>query len=508
MGKRVAAVDERRVKELRKEAAELEKQKAAFEAAVAFAKQIQTPIWNTADTSTKESVAYTRYTKEEILSYMQSPSSNEKNLRNASIYMWDASSQYRRLIEYYSMLPRWDYILSPLNFDSTKVKTDAFRKQYLKVQNQLDLMALKHELPKATKITLRDGVFYGAIWSNKTSFFIQRINPDYCSLTEIVDGTWVYSVDMSKIHEKKLPLYPPEFTTMYNAYRSSGQKWQPVPLDICFCLKADETILQYSIPPWASTLPMLYDIETYKALQETATKIANYKLLGMQIPLNDDGTPQVDWALANQYYRQLCNVLPPYVGAFVSPMKTEEYEFERSGNTGDVDTVSRAEEQYWFNTGTSALLHGSNTSNTAGALKLSIRSDEQIMFSFMNQVERLLNRIIKNISGTIKFKLSFLPTTVYNQEEQVGLFKEAATLGIPGARSAYAASIGITQSSLPGISFLENEMLEAETWVPLTSGYTGGGAVSGSDGGRPAAADEDLDDEGVATRESGANENR
>lgn len=488
--------------QLELEISELQKQKDAFDAIINFAKQTQSPIWNVNDQGSKQSVTYTRYTKEQILSYMQSPTSNEQNLRKASIYMWDASSQYRRLITYYAMLPRWDYLIAPMNFDSSNVKPDSFRKQYLKVQQKIELMNLKHELEKSAKITLRDGVMYGAIWQNKTSFYVQRINPDYCSLTSLVDGTWVYSVDMSKIKESQLNLYPPEFTTMYNTYRSTGQKYQEVPLDICWCLKADETTLTYSIPPWSSTLPMLYDIETYKSLQETATKIANYKLLGMKIPLNEDGTPKFDWGLADKYYQQLCRLLPPYVGAFVSPMDTESFEFEKSGNTSDVDTVSRAEEQYWFNTGTSALLHGSNTSNTAGALKLSIVSDEQIMFSFVNQAERLINRILKNISGTIKFQLRFLPTTVYNQGDQVKLLKEAATLGIPGSKSAYAAAIGIHQAELSGLAYLENEMLDSDSWTPLNSSYTSSG------GGRPAQDDTALDAEGEKTRASGANENR
>lgn len=506
--KAVRSVEAEQKDQLTFEIAELQKQKDAFDAVLNFAKQTQMPIWNVNDQSTKQSVTYTRYTKEQILGYMQSPTANEKNLRNASIYMWDASSQYRRLITYYAMLPRWDYILTPMNFDKDTVKTDAFRKQYLKVQQKVELMNLRHELEKSAKITLRDGVMYGAIWQNKTSFYVQRINPDYCSLTSLVDGTWVYSVDMSKIRETQLGLYPPEFTTMYNTYRSTGVKYQEVPLDICWCLKADETTNTYSIPPWSSTLPMLYDIETYKALQETATKIANYKLIGMQIPLNDDGTPKVDWTLAEKYYQQLCRVLPPYVGAFVSPMETESYEFEKGSNTSDVDTVSRAEEQYWFNTGTSALLHGSNTSNTAGALKLSIKSDEQIMLSFMNQAERLINRILKNVSGTLKFQLRFLPITWYNQEDQVKMLKEAATLGVPGAKSAYAASLDIHQADLAGLAFLESEMLDSDSWTPLTSGYTGGGATSGDTGGRPSVDDTNLDDAGEATRASDANANR
>ena len=120
--------------QLEQEVTELQRQKEAFEAVLKFAKQTQMPIWNVNDQSTKQTVTYTRYTKEQILQYMQSPSSNESNLRKASAYMWDASSQYRRLISYYSMLPRWDYILTPMNFDKDSVKADAFRKQYLKVQ--------------------------------------------------------------------------------------------------------------------------------------------------------------------------------------------------------------------------------------------------------------------------------------------------------------------------------------------------------------------------------------
>jgi hypothetical protein len=494
------------VQEAQQPAAPDDRARRNFEAALAFAKSLNLPIWNVADSSTKESVTYTRYSKTDLLDYLQSPTSNEKNLRNASIYMWDASSHYRRLITYYAMLPKWAYILAPSEFDRNAVKEENFRKQYFKVQNYLDVMNLRHELQKASMITYRDGVLYGAIWRNNVSFYVQRINPDWCSLTSISDGVWNYSVDMSKIQEKKLNLYPPEFTTMYNAYKNGGNKWQEVPESISFCLKADETMPIYSIPPWSSTLPMLYDIETYKALQETATQIANYKLIGMQIELNADGTPTVDWDLAEQYYRQLCNVLPPYVGAFMAPMKAESYEFDKTGNTHDVDTVSRAEEQYWFNTGTSALLHGSNISNTAGALKLSIRTDEEIAFALMNQVERLINRILKSVSKSIKFRIHFLPTTIFNYEDQAQLYQNAATLGVPGSKVAYAATIDLPQSTLIGMEYLENDIYQCQDWLPLQSGYSGGGSLD--KGGRPAASDVNLDDAGVATRENDTNANR
>lgn len=481
--------------------AEFEK---AMQYAANFARMASSPIWNVADTTTKQNPTYQRYTKEDLLNYMQAPASNEKYLRNASIYMYDASSQYRRLIQYYALLLRWEYLIAPLDFDKTKVKEDAFRKQYMKVASALEIKNLRHELQKATMIALRDGVMYGAVWSAANSFYIQRINPDYCSLTSINDGTWMYSVDMSQIQESKLILYPPEFTTMWNTYQKTGQKWQEVPESISFCLKADETTATYSIPPWCSTLPMLYDLETYKALQETATKIANYKMLAMKIDLNSDGAPTVDWPLAEKYYQQLCNVLPPYVGATISPMKIEGFDFDKNSGTSDVDTVSRAEKQFWFDTGTSSLLHGSDVSNTAGALKLSIRADEELMFGMMAQAERLVNRMLKSMSGTIKFKIQFLPVTIFNQEEQIGYWKDAALAGVPGSKAAYAATLGIHQADLPGMDYVERSMIGTDDWIPLQNGYT----IGGKDTGRPESSDTQIGDAGEKTRESGANENR
>lgn len=486
---------------------DIDKQRAAFEQILQFAKLVRSPIWDVANQSTKPSVRYTRYTKEDLLVYMQTPSTNEKNIRDASIYMFDASTQYKRLIEYYAFLLDWAYMIAPLNYDPTKAKKDeSFRKAYYKSSAQIENMNLKHEMQKATLIALRDGILYGAIWQSGNSFYIQRINPDYCTLTSISDGTWTYSVDMSKINETQLQLYPPEFTSMYNTYKSGGNKYQEVPDSISFCLKADETHNEYSLPPWASALPMLYDIETYKALQETATEIANYKLLAMQIDTDEKGTPLLDWDLANKYFRQLCASLPPYVGAAISPMKIDSFEFERSHGTNDVDTVGRAEEQFWANTGTSALLHGSIKSDTAGVLKLSIRSDEELMFGLQVQAERLVNRILKNMGGTVKFKIHFLPVTKFNQDEQIAVYKEAATLGIPGAKTAYAAVAGIPQCDLLGLNYIEMNLLGMGDLTPLQSGYTASNDSS-NEGGRPTESDGDLTAEGEATRDKGSNEN-
>lgn len=484
---------------------DLEKARQEFNRILSFARLAKTNIWNVNDTTTKLNPRYTRYSKEDLLDYMQSPASNEKNIRNASIYMFDASTQYKRLILYYAYLLDWAYTIAPIGFEPSDINQDSFTRYYYKAISEIETMNLKHEMQKASVIALRDGILYGAIWKTSGSFYIQRINPDYCVLTSIEDGTWMYSVDMSQIKETQLNLYPPEFTVMYEAYKAGGNKYQEVPSSISFCLKADEASAGYSLPPWASTLPMLYDIETYKALQETATEIANYKLLAMKIDLDSNGVPTLDWDLAQKYYLQLCSSLPPYVGAAVTPMDIQPFDFDKSHGPNDVDTVSRAEEQYWFSTGTSALLHGSINSNAAGVLRYSIKSDEEIMFGLQNQAERLINRILKSMGGPIKFKIRFLPVTIFNRDEQTKLYKEAATLGIPGSKIAYASSIGIPQSDLLGLNYVEIDVLHMDKLIPLTSGYTV--SSDNPEGGAPEKDPSELSDEGAATKEGDKNNN-
>ena len=52
-------------------------------------------LFNPKNSSTKNQYTYSSYTKENIIKWLQAPSSNEKNLRNASIYLYLSSMQYQ-----------------------------------------------------------------------------------------------------------------------------------------------------------------------------------------------------------------------------------------------------------------------------------------------------------------------------------------------------------------------------------------------------------------------------
>lgn len=471
------------------------------EFARALIKQI---VYNPQKTSAQKSYNYSVYSKENILNWLKSPASNEKNLRDASNYMYLSSMQYQRLIQYYANLNIGAYVISPISFDPSAVNADTFSKQYAKNAKVLELMDVPNMIREILVVAQRDGAFYGVRWADKNSSFIQKIDADYCKITSISDSGFLYSVDMTKV-AGKLEFYHPTFAEMYMAYLATAQKWQEVPADVSVCVKADSSIVDFTVPPFEATMPSLYTIANAESLQETADELKNYKMISGEVPVDDNGNPKMGYDLFTKYYSHLRNAVGENVGVAVTPFKLGAFTFEQKTGVSDVDDVSKATNNFWAAAGTSGLLHGV-TNETAGVTKLAIKSDESYVLGMVKQVEKNINRYLKtSITGTVKFKISILPITIFNKDEYVKNYKESSAFGI--GKSYYAAALGIPQVDLIGLNYIEKNVLKFEELTPMKSSFNSS-EDNKSAAGRPPSADEDLDAAGEATKASGANENR
>ena len=458
------------------------------------------------DTRDSGTASYSSFTKDDILTYLRSPANqnNEKRLRKASIQMFTGNMQYWRLVMHYAMMPAWIYSIvpRPFNTDGPAVNKEAVNKQLIKVSEHVSKMSIEHEMRKAMQTVFTEGVLYGVVWQNADTWYIQKIDADYCKLSSIADGTYLFAVDMSKIKDTDLMFYPEEFRTMYNAYQSTGVKWQEVPERITFCLKANEH-LSYNVPPFAAALPAIYDLEAYKDLARVATELNNYKLVAMEVPTDNEGKLTLGWDRIMEFYTHLANALPPEVGAAAVPMKLNAIDFERSGVARDTDETESATRHFWYTSGTSPLLFGDAANTSSSALSLSIKAGEGIVLSIVKQCERVLNRHMKYISGNPKFKLVIHPVTSYNYEAWVKYLKDAGTLGLP-VKLAYNSISGVEPGVVSSMTFVENDVLKlVDKFKPLTSSYMQSGET-----GRPEATDDEIGDAGEQTRETGGNENK
>lgn len=427
------------------------------------------------NSKTAKSTTFTKYSKEQIVNWLQSPSTNAENIRNASIYMYNVSTQYRRLINHYANMFKWYYTLSPYKLDVAKVQSDEksynnFIKQYKKVLDKLENMQLKHEFSKIMKCVFREDTYCGIVMETKDSFYIFKMPTEYCVIYKIEDGVYNFAVDMSKIKEKDLGLYPDIITTLYNQYKTTRVAMQEVPSEQNICIKGNED-LEYNMPIFAGTLPDLYDVDDYKSLMKQREEIGNYKMLNMKIPVDEQGTPKIDFPVAEEYYKQVASVVPDDVGVSMSPMDIESFDFQNA-NLEDSNKVNKVAEQFWTGSGTSYLLFGGGDKTSSSAILLSTKSDEDIVLSIVLQFERWLNRYLKKLPGNYKFKVNFLPITTYNQKDMVDMYKVASTYGLP-VKTAYCAAVGLTPADVMGMNFLENDILQIQDkFIPLHNSHT------------------------------------
>ena len=115
-----------------------------------------------------------------------------------------------------------------------------------------------------------------------------------------------------------------------------------------------------------------------------------------------------------------------------------------------------------------------------------------LVFKFLKQCERWVNRKLKNFNKRMLFKTHFLEITHMNKREYIESAKEAASLGVP-IKMRYATALGLTPSAMLNNEFVENVVFNIpEKWTPLKTSYTQSDKKSGN----PGVDEEDLTDGG------------
>lgn len=444
--------------------------------------------------TTHKSLSLKKYSRDQITSWLQNPELNAKMLREASVYLYEVSPQYRRLITYFSELVTLDYIVVPYKLDTTKADPKKTQLAYKKSCDWLQVLNIKHELLRILATAYREDVFYGYLLCEKDSAHIQKLNPDYCKISSVVDSTFICAFDFSYFdsRQEELSAFSSEFVEKYEAYKGDGTlKWQELDVNKQFCIKITDSIYPAPILPFGGVLEYIYRILDYADLQQTREELENYKILVMKVPLNSEQQLSLDKNLICDFYDNVCNELPSAVGAVISPCDIQDIAFDRS-NAADSDLTESATTDFWNASGVSSLLFGGKQS--AASLNISIKADIALAMGVVRQVERVLNRLLKtNVSGTQKFQVNFLQVTPFTQKEMNELYIKNAQYGLPTKMMA-AATTGQTPSDIVGLTYLENSCLNLnEQWVPLQSSHTAS-AVGTSTGGRPSDTEENMTD--------------
>ena len=436
--------------------------------------------------------SFSKYTKDRITTFLNDPYTNEKSLREAVIYIYNTSSYFRRLIQYFVSLSDYSYIVTSTRIDSTKANVKTTRNNYHKVLNLLSGMDIKNQCPKIVTVCMREDVYYGTMRTTSDSVIFQQLPSDYCSIA--------FDFSYFDTNSNMLPMYPEEFRIKYELYkRDPANKIQELDAPNSFAIKCNTDILDYAIPPFAGLLREIYDLEDYKALKLTKTTLENYAMLVMHL-----GRTNGDWDLpfeqAREFWSNMDHVVPEEIGTILSPMEITKIGFEKS-NVGDTNTVADAERNLYGSAGVSSLLFDGNKSS-ANALLLSIKNDQAMTYGIVKSIEGAINRFLRRQSFGKNFKITFLNCSAYNRDELGDAYLKACQYGMPMV-SYYCASQGLAQDEMDSMNFLEDRVLDIKNkFIPLRSSATQSSVDSTSASpGRPQADADELTEAGETTRE-------
>lgn len=144
------------------------------------------------DARDKNNIFFKSFPKERVIEALQNPQKNEKTLRNLSNFLYIISPHYKRLCNYYAEMATLDWYIEPYKLNIDKVNIKQFKKAYNETLFELDNMNIKHEFFKVLQVVYREGIFYGYDYNTEDSYFIQKLDPDYCKISSVEDLSLIH----------------------------------------------------------------------------------------------------------------------------------------------------------------------------------------------------------------------------------------------------------------------------------------------------------------------------
>lgn len=449
-------------------------------------------------TDKKKKSSVISYDIDTINKWLNNPVTYEAQLRTLSQYFYNVSALYKLIVRYMALMPTYSYTVIPTDMPE-KVDKVKLKKQYMRVLSYIDKMNLPHEMIKALTIAFKEDTYFGYEHESKDSYFIQQLDAKFCRISSIEDGVFNFAFDFAYFdsYKEELELFPNEFKQKYNTYKATKERW--IELDplksVCFKVNSD---FLYSLPPFATMFQSIVDLDEYKEIKKDRAKNDNFMAFIQKIPL-DEKNPDInkfliDLDLAMTFHNMASDTLPEGVGVITSPMEIEAVKTEK--NKTDSDLVSEAYREAFRDGGVSEFLFNSDKNTSVGLAK-SIITDEEVVFAMLRQIERWVNRKLKNLSGVYKFKVKMLDLTVFNREEKQKQYLESAQYGIPVILEI-GATLGLTPLDFINKVTLESDILGLHDILkPLQSSFN----KIEEDVGRPEKSDSEISDSGQKNKD-------
>lgn len=454
--------------------------------------------------STAKFKTIAQLTKENVLSYLQNPSSNESNLRNVSDYLYYRSHVYMKLIDFFAgiPLPSARQIIPQYDFVKKNQNTNKTLKSYNETCKIVNRMHLDLHAKTIWTHALKEDVFFGFYWLDDTGFTIINIPADYGRIDGIYSyGNYSWSMDMSWFRSRQdyLEWWGEPIQSMYREYESSRNKWQPVPPSASVAFKWRTDDIDLVVPPFAGLFARFADLEDLADYEAIQAEQNIYKLIWMEMETitgskNVDDF-KIDPELANRYFQKMVNdALPEYAAAALVPGKLQTISFDDDA-ASQTNKYQNAQGAILDTAGAAQVLQGSAINSTAAFNAAMIAAERFALTTMLPQFEGWVNMVLaENLSNPSLVK--FFQVGPYTKDKLKEDLLAGAQNGMPTAL-AYMSLLQINETETMALNNLQDMLGIPDIFKPLSTSYT----QSGKEGaGRPTVDDTELSPSGERSR--------
>lgn len=441
-----------------------------------------------------------KYTKEQIMRFIES--NDEAKLREVSNYFFLISGHYRGLIQYYTNVLMYSFLITPKVKDKKTFESAKFKSDFQSVLDYSDNAYIEETCRFVSFNTLLEGVFYGYERMIDGSVILQQLPANYCRSKFKIDGNHAIEFNMRFFDQykdvdlkiSKFKLFPEEFLNLYNQYKQGiTNEWVLLDSKYTRCHKFNDS----NGKPLLSDLFLdLINLKEYIELDKSQSKLDLYKLIVQTIPVDDKtGEPLIELEEAKALHTNAKKMITQEgIDVLTTALKVEAINLQERGSTVR-DNIERANNGLYSAAGTSKILFNGGSDGGSIGLTNSIKVDEGVLFPLIDQYQRWYDTKFKTIikNKNYKFSIWILKVSRFNMKEMYDMFKEQATLGY--SKMLPAIVVGVKQTTFLNQLDYENDYLKLdERMKPLASSHT-------LSNGRPKVDENNLSDEGLKSRD-------
>lgn len=439
-----------------------------------------------------------KYTKEQILKFIENPNQFSKELRQLHQYLMNTSFHYKRLVYYFASMLTFDYFLYPIDTNFDDIDKKSFQKSFRKTLDFTEKFNIKDEFSRVMRVILGEDVGYYYLRENNGALTLQRMPSDYCMIVNKNEVGFQYAINLNYFSQPGINIknYPLEIQNAYNKRTEYPDGWFTLSFENAIAFKFEDTAL--ILPIFMGLYADILDIFEYKEMFKDKSALDASQIIAQRIPM-DTKSSKPDALLisldkAEFFHNNIKKGLPPNVKVVTSPMDINSILVKKEENKDNI--VGQAMENFFQSAGVSETLFGKQVTGSVGLLQ-SIIVDASFVINCYRQFERWINYQLSKRIGRYKFKICFPDITSFNWKDKFDKYLKAAEFGY--SKSTVACAMGLTPTQFLGLNYLENTLDMVNILQPLQSSHTQSGTNSG---GAPQKDTDQLTDNGLKTRDN------